>query len=68
MGNIFDDMRSAVRDAKQTLLAADNVAGDLAWLLCGRLRRVASIHTLRALKKELRNFDMTTGKWKEPKQ
>lgn len=64
MSNVFDEMRAAVRQAADTLRAADNVATDLAWLLRGRLRKVQSADSLRALKRELRNFDMTTGEWK----
>lgn len=64
MSNVFDDMRAAVRQAADTLRAADSVATDLAWMLRGRLRKVQNRDSLRALKRELRDFDMTTGEWK----
>jgi hypothetical protein len=56
-------MRQAVRQAESTLTAADSVATDLAWLLRGRLRRVNRADHLRALKRELRDFNMRTGRW-----
>lgn len=62
--NIFDEMRRAVILARDTLDAADATATDAAWLLKNRLRHVSNIYTLRALKRELRDFDMTTGQWK----
>lgn len=65
MSNVFDDMRAAVRDAANTLRAADNVAGDLAWLLRGRLRKVQSVDSLRALKRELSHFNIKTGEWSD---
>jgi hypothetical protein len=69
VGNIWDEVRSAVRQSKATLQAADEVAGDLAQLLAPRLRSVDAgswdnREALKALKKQLRDFDMTTGKWK----
>ena len=64
MSNIFDDTRAAVNQAMATLRAADEVAGDMAYLLKGRLRKVSNADTLKALKRELRDFDMHTGKWK----
>lgn len=63
MGNVFDDMRTAVSTAKYTLQAADRVADDMAELLRGRLRHV-SVYRLQALKRELRDFDMHKKEWK----
>jgi hypothetical protein len=61
--NHFDTMRSALQEAKQVQEAADTNATQLAWMLDGRLRRVNSAEALRRLKRELRSFDMTTGRW-----
>lgn len=67
MGNVWDEMRHAIADATNTLRAADSVAEDMAYLLKGRMRQVDNKYTLRALKRELRDFDSTTGTWKESK-
>lgn len=70
MSNPFDEVRAAVSQAKEQLRAADDAALSMAQLLVGRLRHVQSgnqyrgADALRALKKELRDFDMTTGEWK----
>ena len=57
-------MRKELEKAEQTLRAADNVAGDIAYMLQGRLRKVYSHSTLEALKKELANYNIKTGRWK----
>jgi hypothetical protein len=62
--NAFDEVRAQVEAAKDQLRAADHVAGNMAWLLRGRLRHVASPSTLKELKRELRDFDMARGRWK----
>lgn len=62
--NKFDEMQEAVREARLTLRAADDVAAAMANLLVGRLH-FAGPDTLRKLKKELREFDMVTGEWKQ---
>ena len=62
--NQFDQMQAAVSEAETTLKAADSVATKIAGLLVGRLRRVSSAWVLRALKKELANYNMTTSEWK----
>lgn len=67
MSNRFDEFRQAVNDAEYTLRAADSVADDMAQLLEGRLRQVHSwrgIQSLKRIKRELRNFNITTGQWK----
>jgi hypothetical protein len=61
--NKFDEMRAAVSEAKQTLHAADDVAKSMAGLLRGRLRH-CYYSDLVALKKELKGFNMHTGRWK----
>ena len=74
--NKFDLMREAVAEAETTMRAADLMAADMAIMLVGRLRAVNSRsyhirHTeyrrtqaLKALKRELKDFDATTGRWK----
>ena len=64
MSNAFDTMRAAVSEARMVMDAADNMAPRIAQLLPGRLRK-CWIGDLRALKRELRDFDMTTGQWKD---
>lgn len=61
--NKFDEMRQAVAEAKVTLSAADGVAADMARMLVGRLR-CASGYTLQQLKRELRDYNIHTGRWK----
>lgn len=60
-------MEKSLREAEQTLRAADNCASEMARLLKGRLRKVNDWNqsTLKALKKELSQFNANTGKWKE---
>lgn len=69
MSNQFDEVRAAVAEAKSQIAAADKAAYAMADLLVGRLRYVADqsysgVTVLRKLKKELRDFDMVTGKFK----
>lgn len=63
MSNKFDEMRNAVSDAETTLWAADQIADDLARVLRGRLRKCRQ-HNLQALKRELQDFNIKTGRWK----
>jgi hypothetical protein len=64
MSNAFDDVRAAVDQAKFQLQAADDVAGNIAYLLQGRMRKVWNTSVLAALKRELSEFNIQTGKWK----
>ena len=64
MQNAFDEIERAKRQADELNRALDRQATSLAGLLKGRLRHVDWKDDLRALKRELRDFDMTTGKWK----
>jgi hypothetical protein len=62
----FPEMTEAVADAERTLRIADSHVTALAKLLVGRLRKVSTgdwSHTLRYLKRELRDFDSRTEKW-----
>jgi mevalonate kinase len=62
----FDEMYEAVQDARRTQQLADEMIGRLAYMCRGRLRSVnVSSSTLSALKRELRQWDMHRGIWKE---
>ena len=63
----WDDFRKAFEEAKRTVAQADKASTDMARMLVGRLRKVNSSSALKCLKDELKDFDMRTGRWKEPK-
>lgn len=63
MDNPWDSMRAAVQQARDLDRAVTSSASAMADLLRGRLHRVDCDY-LRDLKRELRGFDMVTGKWK----
>lgn len=60
--NSYDIMRAGIRQAKNTMAAADYVASDMADLLKGRLRHVRP-DVLAKLKRELRDFNAHTKTW-----
>jgi len=60
----YDDMSEAVRDANNTFRLADIAADRVARLLVGRLRRVSQAD-LYELKRELKNYNMKTGEWRD---
>lgn len=62
--NKYDMFRAAMREAKDTMRAADNVADGMAEILEGRLRKVSPYY-LKKLKRELSMFNVGTGKWRE---
>lgn len=64
MDNPFDEMRTAVRQAREVNKAIDQMTNNLAELLDGRLRHVDR-YWLKRLKSQLREFNASTGKWKE---
>lgn len=68
MPNAFDQFRSALAEAERIELAAACNAERMVEFINkpGTLRRV-SAHELRKLKRELRLFDMTSGKWRAPR-
>lgn len=66
MENPHDLMRAAVEQARSVSRACDNQADNMAFLIAGRLRHV-SASRLVDLKKELRRFNITTGKWRDSK-
>lgn len=61
--NPFDQLREAVATAKATINAADNAATDIARLLVGRVRKIHDTEALKAIKRELRKFNIHTGRW-----
>ncbi len=63
-GNPFDALRQAVAEARQMNSAVDRQADSLAELLDGRLRHVSG-YRLEKLKRQLRDFNIHTGRWKE---
>ncbi len=77
MSNDFDTIRTNLRASIASAEAQQEVVDEnvraMAGLVVGRLRIAmpcggrhrGSYDTLRALKNELRNFDLTTGKWKD---
>jgi hypothetical protein len=65
--NAYDTMRAAMEVAETQMSAADSVAKTLADMLRGRLRKVSDQYgsgILCDLKRELRDFDMVTRRWK----
>lgn len=66
--NPFYEVNKAVQEAERLERAVNENARDMAALLVGRLRGVSrnsypGVKTLCALKRELRDFNMTTGRW-----
>jgi hypothetical protein len=62
MSNVFDDMRSAVQQARAVNSAVDTQVNALVDLLEGRLEQV-SPYRLVLLKRALRRFNMQTKRW-----
>lgn len=60
----WHEAASALDDARSTMNVADSIAKDMARALVGRLRKVNDAETLRALKRELSNYNTRTEKWK----
>lgn len=58
------EMEKSISEANYVLKYADKVAAQIGRLLIGRLKHCSN-HTLKALKKELRDYNMHTGEWKE---
>lgn len=65
--NYYGEMRAALQQGKSANDAADYFCGQTVEILLGRLRQVSRPHLLKQLKRELRDFNMTTGKWGESK-
>lgn len=60
----WDDFRQAFNTARNTMNQADSVANEMADMLDGRLRKVSG-YRLEKLKRQLRDFNMHTGQWKD---
>jgi hypothetical protein len=67
----YDEMFKAIEEAKQTISIAETQAHNMAKFLVGRLRMVnragywGEHDTLCKLKRELRDFNITTRRWKD---
>jgi len=66
MSNTFDAIRQALSEARDIQKAADTNASQMAAMITGRLRHVPP-WILKDLKRELRDFNLQTGYWKELK-
>lgn len=61
----FDEMAAAVADAERTIRLLDHRVNQMAKLVAGRLQSAdVPQSVLCNLKKELQNYNMTTGEWK----
>lgn len=62
----FDTIRSAVSEAKQQLWLADKLINQVSAIVAGRLR-IAEVDSdvLCELKRELRDFNTRTRKWRK---
>jgi len=60
----WDDFRKCFAEAERTMKQADDVADDMAAMLCGRMRK-APPYVLKRLKRELSQFNARTGRWAE---
>lgn len=63
MDNAWDNLRSAICQARELDRAVGSHASTMANLLRGKLHHCHS-SDLAALKRELKNYNMHTGKWK----
>lgn len=63
MSNPFDELRGAIYQARELDRAVATYAGTLASLLRGKLHHCSDAD-LCALKKELQDYNMHTGVWK----
>jgi hypothetical protein len=62
----YNEMHQAIAHAEQTLRLADSQTEKMIIFLVGRLRKAKSyqgVDNLKKLKKELSQFNATTGKW-----
>jgi hypothetical protein len=65
----FEEFESAFNDAQSTLWKVDHISQKLAEMLIGRLRLASKTYAgaryVAKLKRELRDFNMQTLKWKD---
>jgi len=62
----WDDFRQAFSAARNTMNQADHIANDIADMLDGRLKKVSG-YRLAKLKRQLRDFNIHTGEWRDEK-
>lgn len=61
----YDDVARAVRTARERVKMGDKIVREVSDLMAGRLRTAdIPAHTLKELKRELRDFNIHTGTWK----
>jgi hypothetical protein len=69
MGNKWDEMNEAYKEAEATINSADYMIADMARMVSKRLRQIdmswKNINVLIKLKTELRNFNIQTKQWKK---
>jgi len=62
----FDDVYNGIRDAESTIHQFENRIDRMANLISGKLRAgKVSGFILSRLKRELKDYNMATGKWKK---
>jgi hypothetical protein len=66
MNDPFDQMSNAISEAESLMKSVDKATESMAKLMVGRMRKV-SCYRLKKLKRELKDFNMHTCKWKEEK-
>lgn len=59
----YNEMDAAIREAEATIRRAEEYKNKMANFLVHRLKGI-SVHTLKRLKSELKNFNSNTGEWK----
>ena len=64
MDSAWDTMRDAMAEARAIFNSANQYAAQMAMMIRGRLRE-CSADDLRAIKRELRDFNIHTGEWKQ---
>ena len=69
---LFNEVQRALDTARAADYAVNEHTKEMVRLVQGRLRKAYSgsatyqeMQALKALKRELRDFDMTTGRWKD---
>ena len=65
MSNAYDELKRMLADMRIQQDAADDCAEVAANLVVGRLKHVSSVSTLAKLKRELRDFNLRTHRWKD---
>ena len=67
MGNKWDEMREAYKEAEITIKASDSMIADMASMISGRLHNIDKNYKngriLAKLKRELNDFNITRNWW-----